>query len=102
MASARYGNWKYTNDTRTLKRWQHINHPNLRVDIRLNHDPKIKAKYVVFHNHPGQRGRVVEQPVDPADTMAEALVYAKKHMKHWDNPWLWASDPDFGKRGKRG
>jgi hypothetical protein len=103
MPRSRYGNgtenWK-VNGTKTL--WTHINNPMLQVRIRKAAHPAAAVKYIVLHNHPAPKGTVIDQPVDYAKTMIEARRYATKHLKHWNNPWQWASDPDFGKRGKQG
>ncbi len=100
--AARYGifgsgteNWK-SNAEKT--QWRHIGSPHMRVIIRPNHNKAVKAKYEISHTHPGPRGAILPQSPEYAKTMVEARKMAKVHLKHWNNPLLWAKDPDFGKR----
>jgi hypothetical protein len=106
VMAARYGifgsgteNWNKEDDLPIQIIWTHINNHHLRVVIRRNPDRTHPEKYRVSHLHPGPRGAVIIQPFEYVRTLAEAYKKAKVHLKHWNNPFKWASDPDFGKRG---
>lgn len=105
MPRSRYGNgtenWNVDEDGIRIT-WTHKNNPNLRVEIRRNPDTRIHYKYRISHIHPGPKGTVFIQPFEFRNNMADARKLVKMHLKHWNNPWQWASDPDFGKRGKQG
>jgi hypothetical protein len=82
--------------------WKHKYNNLLQVLILPNRGVRPASRYIVIHYHPGPRGTVILQPSDHANSMVEARKKARMHMKHWNDPKKWQSDPDFGKRGKVG
>lgn len=82
--------------------WAHKNHINLQVIIQRNTNPMIGPKYFVLHYHPGPGASVVKQLPEYASTLAGAMLLARPHLKHWNDPRKWKSDPDYGKMGQRG
>jgi hypothetical protein len=90
-------NWK---ENATKMVWTHKSNPHLKVMIVPNHGVKPLTKYIVVHYHPGTEGIVVPQPFEHTSSMAYARKLVRVHLKHWNDPKKWRSDPDFGKRGK--
>lgn len=89
-------NW---NANKTKMIYTHKKDPNVFVLIRKNLDNY--PKYLVFHAHPGPERTITQEP-EGALTMASARKKAEMHMKHWNDPTKWKSDPDYGKVGQRG
>lgn len=107
MPRSQYGNGTENWNRKTesgVTRWVHKNYPGMQVILTNNVNPAtIKDyKYLIIHWHPASRGTFIQQPFERTKTMAEAMKKVKTHLKHWNNPFLWSSDPDFGKRGKQG
>jgi hypothetical protein len=87
-------NW---NQNRKGSKWTHKNNPEIVVEIIKNESKDKRGKYIIFHAHPGPRGSAIPQKFEYADTIQEARKKVIPHLKHWNNPWKWAEDPDFGK-----
>jgi hypothetical protein len=77
--------------------WAHTTNPKMTVQLIVLLSNLGKNEYFIFHMHPAPGGHVIIQK--PEHTPNEKTAYKKieMHLKHWNDPKKWKTDPDYGK-----
>jgi hypothetical protein len=75
-------------------RWIHNSNHRVTVELYRLEDPK---RLWVYHHHPAPYGRVVLQDPEIFKELKGAMKSVEMHLKHWNDPKKWKTDPDYGK-----